>query len=158
MESTKREFVFHKRIFLKDTNVEGNVYFAHFFEWQGEAREEFFRENVPDHMQILKSGTKLITVNAWVTFKQSVYLFDEVLINVKTTNLKQMTLELFFTFVNKITGEIVAYGGQKLAFSDLSGSSISIPDSIKENAKYFLIDAQPEAVAIRETMRYAKIS
>ena len=158
METTQKEFIFQKRVFLKDTNAEGNVYFAHYFEWQGEAREDFFRENVPDHLQILQSGTRLLTVNAWITFKHSAYLFDEILINVKTIQLKQTTLELIFTFTNKATGNIIAHGGQKLAFSDSNGKTIPIPPSIVENAKLFLITSSSEAEEIHEKMRHTKIA
>ncbi len=154
----QQEFVFQKRVFLADTNAEGNVYFAHYFEWQGQAREEFFRENVPDHMEILRSGTRLITVNAWMTFKQSVYLFDEILVDVKTTRLKQMTLELVFIFTHKTSREIIAHGGQKLAFSDVNGTSIPIPPSIRENAKRFLVDSIPESVDVHESMRHSKVA
>ena len=157
LTKTQKQFVFHKRVFLKDTNAEGNVYFSHYFEWQGNAREEFFRQNVPDHMQILQSGTRLITVNAWMIFKRSAYLFDEIVIDVKTAHLKQMTLGLLFTFVHKTTGEIIARGGQKLAFSDPNGAAIPIPSSIRENAKFFLIDSDPESTEIYEEMKRGKL-
>lgn len=58
----KKEFNFSKTVYLSDTNMEGNVYFARYFNWQGEAREEFYRQHYPLHL--LQSGLKLITVNA----------------------------------------------------------------------------------------------
>ena len=152
----KKTFVFPKRVFLTDTNAEGNVYFARYFDWQGMAREEFFRINVPDHMQILQAGIRLITVHAWMTFKQSAYLFDEILIDVKTTHLKRMSLELVFTFIHKASGKTLGYGGEKLSFSNGDGSLIRVPNSISENAKSFLIEANSEATEIYEKMRSGK--
>ena len=158
LTKTQKQFVYNKRVFLKDTNAEGNVYFARFFEWQGEAREEFFRQNVPDHLQILQSGTRLITVNAWMTYKRSAFLFDEILVDIKTTHLKNMSLELFFTFINKATDEVIAHGGEKLAFSDPAGTAIPIPPSVRENATYFLNESSPELAELHETMRRSKIA
>lgn len=155
---THRQFAFHKRVVLKDTNVEGNVYFARFFEWQGESREEFFRQNVPDHAQLLQSGTRLITVNAWIAFQRSAYLFDELLIDVKTAQLKNLSLELIFTFIHKATGEILAYGGQKLAFSDPKETIIPVPPSIRENARYFLVDSVSVSSETYEKMQHSKIA
>jgi YbgC/YbaW family acyl-CoA thioester hydrolase len=154
---TQRQFTFPKRVFLKDTNAEGNVYFAHFFEWQGEAREEFFRQHVPDHAQLLQSGIQLITVNAWITFKRFAYLFEEILIDVKTAHLKKFSLELVFTFIHKATGKVVAEGGQKLAFSDPNGATLPIPASIRANARYFLIDSTSASSEVSEKIRRSKI-
>ena len=139
-----KEFLFSKTVFLTDTNAEGNSYFARYFEWQGMAREDYFRHAVPDHMEIMKSGTKLITVHSWIKFEHETYLFDEVLIKVQTVSLKKMSMELGFTYVNKQTEETIAIGGQKLAFADPSGALIPIPDSIRAGAEICLVPAGEE--------------
>lgn len=144
----KDEFVFEKTVYLADTNAEGNVYFAKYLEWQGTAREEFFRRNVPEHMKILSSGIRLITANAWMVYHSECRLFDEVKIEVKTSNLKGLSLELVFTFTNETTGKLSGRGGEKLAFADKDGQLIQIPRSITENAKRFLIERAPELAEI----------
>ena len=140
-----REFIFHKRAYLKDTNAEGNVYFARYFEWQGEAREDFFRQAVPDHMQLLQSGTKLITVHSWLKYEHEAYVFDEIDIKIQTVSLKKMSLELAFNYVNKNTNQLIAIGGQKLAFADKTGTLIPVPPSIRAGATTCLIEANSEA-------------
>ena len=138
------EFVFARVAYLADTNAEGNVYFARFFEWQGMAREEFFRSNVPDCMKIMQSGIRIITKNAWMVFQHEGRLFDDVEIRIQTSNLKPMSLELVFTFRNKATGEILGRGGEKLAFTNAEGKLIPVPTSVMENAKRFLTARAPE--------------
>ncbi len=140
----QKVFTYHKTVFLKDTNAEGNVYFARYFEWQGEAREDFFRHAVPDHMELLSSGTKLITVHSWIKHEHESYVFDEVIIGVRTTSLKKMSMELSFEFVNINTRKIIAIGGQKLAFADKNGNLISIPPSIRAGAETCLAEAYSE--------------
>lgn len=138
--SVDKTFDFYKRAYLKDTNAEGNVYFARYFEWQGEAREDFFRQAVPDHMAILQSGTKLITVHSWLKYEHETYLFDEIIIQIQTLSLKKLTMELGFTYLNKNNGKIIAVGGQKLGFSDSSGKLIPIPPSIRDGAATCLVE------------------
>ena len=134
-----KEFLFSKTVFLTDTNAEGNSYFARYFEWQGMAREDYFRHAVPNHMEIMRSGTKLITVHSWIKFERETHLFDEVLIKVQTLSLKKMSMELGFTYINKQTEDSVAIGGQKLAFANPSGELIPIPDSIRAGAETCLV-------------------
>ena len=136
----KKTFFFEKTVYLTDTNAEGNVYFARYFDWQGMAREEFFSANVPDHLEILKSGTRLITVNAWMGYKKAAYLFDKIVIQVETSELRRMSLDLNFTFKNKASNEILGFGGEKLAFSNVDGALIPVPSSIAANARYFLTE------------------
>ena len=134
----KKKFEFEKTVYLKDTNAEGNVYFSRFFEWQGEAREEFVKANVPTLPLILKSGIVFITCEAYTYFRRSAYLYDKVIIEVRTANIKKTSLELIFIYTNKETKEQLALGWQKLAFSDSQGKIIPIPEDIKNNALYFL--------------------
>ena len=134
-----KEFVFSKRVFLTDTNAEGNVYFARYFEWQGMAREDYFRQAVPNHMAIMQSGTKLITVHAWLRYESETHLFDEVLIKVQTTVLKKMSMELSFTYVNKQTGQRIATGSQKLAFAGPDGRLIPVPTPIRIGASSCMV-------------------
>ena len=136
----RKPFVFHKRAFLKDTNAEGNVYFARYTEWQGEAREDFLRQAVPDHMAVIQSGIKMITAHSWVKYENETFLFDEVLIEIRTVSLKKMSMELGFTYINKQTNKVLAIGGQKLAYADHGGKLIPVPVPIRKGAATCLVD------------------
>jgi len=137
----KKMFVFERTVYLTDTNAEGNTYFTKYFEWQGMAREEFVRANVPGLTAILQSGVRIITVEAYLHFIHETVLFDEVLINVNTNNIKKTSLDLIFTYTNKKTNQLIAEGRQKLAFADSIGKLIPIPEEIREKALYFLVEA-----------------
>jgi acyl-CoA thioesterase FadM len=144
METKKDTFTFQKTVYLTDTNAEGNVYFAKYFDWQGMAREEFFRQNVPNHMEIIANGTRLITTNAWMVYHSECKLFDSIQIEVNTASLKRLSLELIFTFRNESTKALCGRGGERLAFANKDGHLIPIPDSIRENAQRFLIERATE--------------
>ena len=139
------EFLFSKTVFLTDTNAEGNVYFARYFDWQGMAREDYFRKAVPEHMQLMRSGVKLITVHSWLKYEHEAHLFDEILIKIRTISLKKMSMELEFTYINKQTNQVLAYGGQKLAFAINSGELVPVPAPIRAGAATCLIGEEDEA-------------
>lgn len=143
LKPQRKKFTFEKTVYLTDTNAEGNVYFARYFDWQGMAREEFVMQNVPSLLSIIQSGIKFITVNASAEFKHEAVLYDQILIDIKTADIKKMSLELIFTFTNKRTDQLIAVGREKLAWADPTGKLIPIPDDIRENAKYFLAEEDP---------------
>ena len=135
----RKVFIFEKTVYLTDTNAEGNTYFSKYFDWQGMAREEFVRANVPGIIGILQSGVKIITIEAYLRFIQETFLYDEILIDVKTSNIKKASLDLIFTYTSKKTNQLIAKGRQKLAFADATGKLIPIPEEIRKNAMYFLV-------------------
>jgi len=135
----RKVFIFEKTVYLTDTNAEGNTYFSRYFDWQGMAREEFVRTNVPGLVAILQLGVKMITVEAYLHFIQETFLYDEILIDVKTSNIKKASLDLIFTYTSKKTNQLIAKGRQKLAFADATGKLIPIPEEIRKNAMYFLV-------------------
>lgn len=137
-------FTFEKTVYLGDTNAEGNVYFTKYFDWQGMAREEFFKRNVSNHMEIIVSGIRLITTNAWMVYYSECKLFDLIQVEVNTASLKRLSLELIFTFKNQSAKKLSGRGGERLAFVNKEGKLIPIPNSIRENAQRFLAERATE--------------
>ena len=138
--STKN-FVFEKVVYLGDTNAEGNVYFAKYFDWQGQAREAFVKDQIPNIVDLMKSGLILITCEAYNNFIKPSFLFDHIDIEINTYNIKKASFVLVFSIKNKISGELLSKGWQKIAFFDgKSGKLFEMPDIFREKAMYFIID------------------
>lgn len=134
---TEGEFTFEKTVYLTDTNLFGNAYFASYFDWQGMAREEFCRQVIGETNAFFKSGIKLITIEASIKYHHEVTLFDDVSIKVKPTNVQRTTFELTFAYLNKKTGQLVAEGKQKIGFVDSNNKIIPIPQELKEGWERF---------------------
>jgi len=134
---TKKAFSFEKTVYLTDTNLYGNAYFARYFDWQGMAREEFFRQVTQEYSEFIRSGIKFVTIEAYVRYHREVTLFDNVIIKVRPNNVQAATFELFFTYLNKKTGQLVAEGRQKIGFVNSAGKVIPIPNKLKEDWKKF---------------------
>lgn len=131
-DNTKKNFVFRKRVYLSDTNAQGNVYFARFFEWQGDAREEFFRVAVPIHESFFSAGYRLITVEASLEYKGEAKLYDEIEIEVTVHWIKRASAELGFTFTNAKTDKALAIGKQIIASANNEGKVVAAPQAIKD--------------------------
>lgn len=131
-EIAKRKFVFRKRVYLSDTNAQGNVYFARIFQWQGEAREEYLRVAVPDHEQLFMAGLRLLTVEAAAEYKGEARLYDDVEIVLSVPWIKRASFQLDFNMINAKTGQPIAIGKQLITCSNAEGKLIAIPPPIKD--------------------------
>ena len=133
-----KKFKFEKTVYLADTNAFGNVYFARYFEWQGMAREAFFKEVSGSYAEMLAEGVKYITISATINYKKESLLFDEVSITVEPRRVSLTTVELLFTYVNTSRNDVIAVGRQKIGFSTTSGEVIPIPKKLLEGAVKYL--------------------
>lgn len=131
-EIIKKQFIFQKRVYLSDTNAQGNVYFAKYFEWQGDAREEFFRSAVPIHESFFSAGYRLLTVEASLEYKGEAKLYDEVEITVTVGWIKRASAELRFVFSNAGTAKTIAVGKQIIASVGKDGKPVAAPQAIRD--------------------------
>lgn len=123
------EFVYEKLVTLKETNMEGNVYFANYFLWQGEIREAMllshphFEEEAKRYHYV-----KMITHSAYQRFLHESYLGDIVQGRMTAREIKNCSFILVFRFFNKRKNLFLAEGWQRIAFSDMrSGKVCTIP-------------------------------
>lgn len=130
-------FKFSVTAYIGDTNIEGNVYWTHFFEWMGKAREAFAIWAVPDIMDIMKAGLALITIETGLKHIKPAFLYDEISIEVGIKEVKKASLQLSFDFINQKSGELIATGWQVIAFGS-EGRLVPIPDSISRKAHELL--------------------
>ena len=128
----EKEFIFRKDVYYGDVNMFGNVHFARYFEWQGMAREEFFKRLVGNYEIFFKSGIKIFTIEAYIRYRHEITLFNEVIIKVKPDNIGVCTVDLIFKYLNKSTNKLMAEGRQKIGFVDSKNKVIPIPREVKE--------------------------
>ena len=139
---SKEQFIFEKKIYLKDINLYGTAYFARYFEWQGEAREEFFKSAVSDYITFLNSGIILITKAASMEYIHEVKALDTLIIVITIGNVTRASFEMIFAYKNKKNDTVLAKGKQKILFANKDGKIIPIPDIIKEVGRKYLNPVQ----------------
>ena len=127
-------FSIEKTVFLEQTNLMGNTYFANYVIWQGEAREALLLCH-PNFTEEMKSNelTRMITHSVYHRFMQETTFGDIVEIRVATREIKHCSFVLVFEFYNKRTGSFIGEGWQRITFINLkNGSFCTIPIFIKD--------------------------
>ncbi|MBF0217723.1 MAG: acyl-CoA thioesterase [Candidatus Omnitrophica bacterium] len=120
----------------------GNVYFARYFEWQGMAREEFFKHMIQDKNYLMQNDLKLITVTAHVDYKNECFLYDDIDIAISVSEVTLTTAKIEFVYKNVMNDKVVAMGYQKIGFADKSGNIVHIPVDIVLGAKDYVKDSE----------------
>lgn len=109
-------FEYRHIVGLDETNVVGNVYYAHFVRWQGRCRELFLRERVPGLIAELGDGLKIFTLTCSCEYVAEVFAFDEIAVRMRLAELTQTQVAFAFDYV-RLSGaaeELVARGQQRV--------------------------------------------
>lgn len=109
-------FEYRHIVGLDETNVVGNVYYAHFVRWQGRCRELFLRERVPGLILELGDGLKIFTLNCSCEYLAEVLAFEEIAVRMRLAELTQTQVAFVFDYV-RVSGEaeeLVARGQQRV--------------------------------------------
>ena len=131
-----KTFKYHRTIHLSDTNMFGSVYFARFFEFQGEAREEFLQYFMgQDLVPFMKERYGMVTVEANCQYKSPLYLYDDITVDIQVAVLKRAKFKLIFTIKNDSSNNIAAVAEQWIGFTSSNGTPISIPEIVLRNLK-----------------------
>lgn len=131
-------FRYETRVFVADTNCFGTVYFARYFEWQGRAREAFFRSALPNFQALVDAGYRLLTVKAMMRYRRELRLFDPLTISIEILELRLTTLLLRFSFFRG-KQEPIGVGHQRLVLTDRDGRPVKIPDDVRHRLQPFLV-------------------
>jgi enediyne core biosynthesis thioesterase len=70
----------HRHVVTFDeTNLVGNVYFAHYVHWQGHCRERFLADHAPGVLKALTTGDlALVTVSCAMSYYAECFALDEI--------------------------------------------------------------------------------
>jgi enediyne core biosynthesis thioesterase len=126
----------HRHVVLfQETNLVGNVYFAHHVAWQGSCRERFLRDHVPEILGELQAGLALVTVSCQCEYLAELSAFDEIAIRMTLIEAVQHRIDLRFDYVRLRGGaeELVAVGRQRIACMRRDGDRLAptpIPDAL----------------------------
>ena len=122
---------------FEETNVVGNVYYAHHVRWQGRCRELFLCEHAPDVIAELERGLVLLTLRVSCEYFAELTAFDEVVIQMSLVELlpHRMSLRFDYQRIGASGEELVARGTQDLACMRRRGEKLepeAWPQSLRE--------------------------
>jgi enediyne core biosynthesis thioesterase len=123
---------------LEETNLLGNVYFAHYLRWQGHCREFFLRDYAPEVLTALDQEQCLVTTRCSCEYLVELAAFDEVVLRMRVGEVIQNRLSLRFEYWRH-TGEqeeLVARGEQQVAWLKREGDRLvptPVPKSLLDS-------------------------
>lgn len=129
-----KAYDYRHTVMFDETNVVGNVYFAHYFHWQGRCREDFLRRHAPGILGELAAGLCLVTTDSHCTFLSELFPFDEVLIEMTLTRLRKRRARMTYRYF-RMTPEgrqLVAMGEQGVACMRKTKHGDVVPEPFPE--------------------------
>ncbi|MDI6603488.1 MAG: thioesterase family protein [Patescibacteria group bacterium] len=119
------------RITLEETNIEGTMSHDHYARLFGKARELFALEGIPEFTVDMGKTFLLQTCNASYEFKKNFHFGDIVITRVRILRVGNSSFELGAEFINARSKEICATGKQTIVYTDLKGTPLKIPDTLR---------------------------
>ncbi|WP_324192819.1 acyl-CoA thioesterase [Nocardia transvalensis] len=123
---------------LEETNLVGNVYFVHYFRWQGRCREMFLLEHASDVLEELHRDLKLFTIKCDCEYFAELTAFRRLVIRMTLVDLTQTQIEFEFAYLeiedNTGAERLVARGRQRVACMRDNGSQVEptrVPESLR---------------------------
>ena len=121
---------------LEETNVVGNVYYAHHVRWQGRCREMFLKDHAPAVVEEFARGLFLVTTRVSCEYFEELRAFDELLIKMYAREVMSGRVTMDFEYVRVAPGpeQLVARGSQQIA-------------SLRQRGRVAVAVALPEALS-----------
>ena len=112
-----RDYEYRHVVGFEETNLVGNVYYAHHVRWQGRCREMFLRDHAAEVLEELARGLHLVTTRVSCEYLAELFAFDEVVIRMRLGDLTQNRISMLFEYWRRTDDgeELVARGEQQTA-------------------------------------------
>lgn len=121
-----RAYEYRHTVGLEETNVVGNVYFAHYVSWQGRCRELFLRDHAPAVLDELGRDLRLVTTRVSCDYFAELGALDEVVVQMTLRGLTQNRVAMGFDY--RRGDELVARGEQQVAcLRSVNGTHVATP-------------------------------
>jgi enediyne biosynthesis thioesterase len=139
-----RSYEYRHRVCFEETNIAGNVYYAHYVSWQGCCREMFLREHAPELVAEFGHGLALATTRVSCSYYRELLVFDEVLIRMSSTAISPSRLTMLFQYFRvspQGEEELVAEGEQEVACVMRRGDQLEprpLPEALREAVQHYI--------------------
>lgn len=129
-------YVYRHRVTFDETNLVGNVYFAHYLHWQGHCREHFLADHAPGVLAALANGLALVTVDCAAEFHAECRALDEVEVRMSLDDLTGNRVRMGFDYLRRTDAgpQLLARGRQTVACLRRDGATLTpvpVPDELR---------------------------
>jgi acyl-CoA thioesterase FadM len=77
---------------LAHANLVGNIYYANYYDWQGQIRDRFFYELIPDHFGGIGEKGELLTLESRVDHLREAMPFDRIRLSLAVRELRRCSV------------------------------------------------------------------
>src|SRR5262249_50070130 len=132
-----RAYEYRHVVGFEETNLLGNVHYAHHIKWQGRCREMFLKDHAPDVFRLVGEGLGLVTTRCSCEYFNEVSALDELSIRMSLASLAQNRITMVFEYWRLADGreELVARGEQQVVCMMKEGERLEpapIPKTLRE--------------------------
>ncbi|HET7232342.1 MAG TPA: acyl-CoA thioesterase [Longimicrobium sp.] len=137
MDAADRAYEYRHVVGFEETNLVGNVYYAHHVRWQGRCREMFLREHAPEVLRQLSDGLALVTTRVSCEYFAELAALDEVAVRMRLGAVAQNRVSMRFEYWRRGAAgdELVARGEQEVACMRRDGGGLApapVPDALRQ--------------------------
>ena len=139
-----RFYEYRHRVCFEETNLVGNVYYAHYVSWQGRCREMFICDHTPEVLEDFARGLTLATTRVSCSYYQELSAFDDVLIRMSPGAVSPGRLTMMFQYFRILPDggkTLVAEGEQEVASVMRSGSHLQpapLPEALRKAVESYI--------------------
>jgi enediyne biosynthesis thioesterase len=132
-----RAYIYDHLVTFAETNLVGNVYFAHYVAWQGACRERFLASHAPGVAARLTTDLALVTVGCSCDYFAELYALDHVQVRMTLAEItrNRITMDFgYFRTQEQGPAQLVARGRQEVACMTRSArglESVDVPDDLR---------------------------
>lgn len=123
---------------LDESNLVGNVYYAHYYSWQAKAFDQFIYKVIPDFYLFSKEQRRFICLDVKVQHLREAMPFDTIEVKLYIDEVHEYGLKLSYEFfcISRGEPEKLAWGQQKVALVEGPDEKLcKIPEIISKNCK-----------------------
>jgi len=98
---------------LAQANLVGNIYYANYYEWQGQIRDRFFYDLIPDYYHGIGEKGELLALESRVDHLREAMPFDRILLTLAVKELRECSVTFhvdYFRLASDDSREKIAYG------------------------------------------------
>lgn len=119
------------RITLEEINIEGTMSHSHYARFFGKTRELFGIDCLPGFTTDMGRVYFLQTCNASYEFKKNFHFGDTMIVKMRILRVGNSSFELGAEFIHAQTKGVYATGKQTIIYTDLKGTPIKVPDTLR---------------------------
>ncbi len=123
---------------LEDSNLVGNIYFANYYAWQGQARDRYFYKIIPEYFRGVGKNGELVCLETRVDHLREAMPFDRIVVTIALKEWRRFGATFSFEYFklnSDATRLKLGYGEHKAVWVTRDSHGQAVPVAFPEKVK-----------------------